>query len=152
MKILMVCLGNICRSPLAEGIARKKLEHHGLDWEIDSAGTGDWHIGHAPDPRSISTAAARSIDISGLRARQIALQDLEEFDLIVTMDRDNHQHVRAMANGENRHKITMMLDYLYPGEGRPVPDPYFGGSEGFEKVYDLLDAACDAMILELQNR
>jgi protein-tyrosine phosphatase len=150
MRILMVCLGNICRSPLAEGILRAKVDRRGLDWTVDSAGTGNWHVGQQPDPRSIAVAGKYGIDISGQRARQFRAGDLDDFDLIVVMDSQNHRDVLRLARHAGHHtRVRLMLDYVHPGEKRGVPDPYYDDDDGFEEVYRLLDAACDRLIDEL---
>lgn len=134
MKVLMVCLGNICRSPLAEGILKKMQP----EWEIDSAGTASYHIGSAPDPRMISTAASHQIDISMLRARQFTAADFDAFDRIYAMDSSNYTNILSLTSStEDRAKVHMML-----GEEKNVPDPYYGGDEGFENVYQLLHTAC----------
>ena len=113
MKILMVCLGNICRSPLAEGILKNKLLERGLDWTVDSAGTGFWHIGEPPDPRSVSTAKKYGLDISRQRARQIRPADLKEYDLILAMDSSNYQDILRLAdNGRQKSKVEMILNYV----------------------------------------
>lgn len=151
MKILMVCLGNICRSPLAEAIARKKIQDRLLPWQVDSVGTGNWHEGNPPDPRTIAAAAERNLDISDLRARQITIEDIQSADIIVAMDTQNYQDVKRLA-GSHEPKLFMMLNFLNPGQNQAVPDPYFGGAEGFRSVFDLLDEACDAMISQLQNK
>ncbi len=145
----MVCLGNICRSPLAEGILRKKIEARSLPWVVDSVGTGDWHVGDPPDPRTISVAAKNDLNVSDLRARQISDQDIEDADVIVAMDAQNWQDIAKRCNGDHHQKIELMLNFLHPGQNRSVPDPYFGGKNGFDKVYALLDQACDAMIHQL---
>jgi len=148
MKILMVCLGNICRSPLAQGILERKLSQKGLDWEVDSAGTGRYHEGEHPDERSISIAQKYGIDISRQRARQIELVDLDHFDLILTMDSANYQNVSALSNNKkHRHKIKLVLNYVYPEQNMAVPDPYYNGA--FQEVYDLLDAAMDQLIKDV---
>lgn len=150
MRILFVCLGNICRSPLAHGILQQRVEEQGLDWTIDSAGTGSWHIGEQPDPRSISTAAERGLDITYQRARQFSADDFKEFDIIITMDRSNYRNVVGMArNSEDKAKVKLMLDYLYPGKEMEVPDPYWD-DDGFDQVYEMLDAAIDRLIEEQQ--
>lgn len=147
MRILFVCLGNICRSPLAEGILRNRIEEHDLDWSVDSAGTGYWHAGEAPHEDSQRVARDNDLDISGQRARQFQAEDLDEYDLILTMDRENYSNVMEMtASDDHRQKVDMLLNYLHPGEDRSVPDPYFEG--GFEGVYDLLDRAIKRMIEE----
>lgn len=146
MKILMVCLGNICRSPLAEGIMKAKAQEHGLDWQVDSAGTGSWHSGERPDSRSIHTARRHGIEIARQRARQIIPIDLERFDLILAMDETNYNNILALAeNEEQRSKVNMIMNYLHPGENRNVPDPYWN-NDGFEDVFQMLDAACDKII------
>ncbi|NND93791.1 MAG: low molecular weight phosphotyrosine protein phosphatase, partial [Flavobacteriales bacterium] len=146
-KILMVCLGNICRSPVADGLLRKKVESSGLDVLVDSCGTGGWHVGEAPDPRSQENALKNGLDISMLRARQIQVSDLEEYDHIYCMDKSNLHDVLALATSEEqRMKVSLMLNNSHPDQNKDVPDPYFGGSDGFQKVFDLLDQACDSII------
>jgi protein-tyrosine phosphatase len=144
MKILMVCLGNICRSPLAQGILEEKAKLKGLNWQIDSCGTGSWHIGHPPDQRSVNVAQQNGLDISNQRARQLSLEDFDRFDLILAMDSQNYQDILKKGGETSSEKIEIILNYLYPGENRSVPDPYFGG--GFEEVYRLLDNVCDKII------
>ncbi len=146
MKILMVCLGNICRSPLAEGIMKRKAEERGLSWEVDSAGTGSWHIGEPPDPRSIHIARQYGLDISGQRARQIVPADLNRYDLILAMDQSNYSDILRLA-GEKKteNKVKMILNYVHPGSDSGVPDPYWD-DDGFEKVYRLLENACEKVI------
>lgn len=134
MKILMVCLGNICRSPLAEGILRAKLSE---DFHVDSAGTGDWHVGQCPDKRSVAVAKKYGIDISNQRARQFNPEDFDEFDLIYVMDESNFKDLTALAKNEiHRSKVKLILEEF---ENKNVPDPYYGGDEGFEKVFNMLD-------------
>lgn len=146
MKILMVCLGNICRSPLAEGILRHKCEQKKLAWYIDSAGTGKWHLGAAPDKRSIQVAAKHGIDISTQRARSVNSSDYEEFDLIFAMDISNYRDLMRWAfDKEEENKIKLIMNEVYPDENNSVPDPYFD-DHGFQKVYDMLDIACDKII------
>jgi len=147
MKILMVCLGNICRSPLGEGILKKKIDEVGLDWQVDSAGTGAWHIGNPPDERSVDTARKNNIDISDIRARKCTRRDLIEYDLILAMDQENYdQLVQMVGHGNEIDKIKLLLDYLKPGERLSVPDPYWGGIEGFNRVFKLIEEACSALI------
>lgn len=147
MKILMVCLGNICRSPLAEGILRKKIEARQLSWEVDSSGTSGWHQGELPDRRSIEVAKAHGIDITDQRSRQFIPSDLNTFDLILAMDSSNYTNILKLANSEKQKtKVKLILNYLYPDENRAVPDPYYEG--GFEKVYQMLDKACENVIKE----
>ena len=146
MKILMVCLGNICRSPLAEGILKRKLEDRGLDWTVDSAGTGFCHIGEPPDPRSVSTARKYGLDISRQRARQIEPSDLDNFDLILAMDSSNYQDILRLANsGQQENKVEMILNYINPGANDNVPDPYWN-DDGFDQVFHMLDEACERVI------
>lgn len=148
-KILMVCLGNICRSPLAEGILRSKLSE---DFTIDSAGTGGWHAGEQPDKRSISTARNRGIDITYQKARKFHKSDFENFDYIYVMDNQNYKDVLLLAETENhKNKIQLILEEIFPGEKVDVPDPYYGGQDGFEKVYDMLDEACNSIASKLQK-
>lgn len=149
MKILFVCLGNICRSPLAEGILREKVKNQHLDWKIDSAGTGSWHIGEAPDPRSQAKAREYGLDISDLRGRQFSKLDFDDYDLIITMDRSNYKNVLALADdGIDQNKVKMMLSFN-PDPIEEVPDPYWD-DDGFEQVYQLLDKATDELIKQYQ--
>ncbi|HRW75513.1 MAG: low molecular weight phosphotyrosine protein phosphatase [Lewinellaceae bacterium] len=147
MKILMVCLGNICRSPLAEGIFRRHVETRGLDWTIDSAGTGSWHAGERPDPRSIRIAERNGLDISTQRARQVHPDDFMEFNLIFAMDKTNLRHLLDMREGRHRGAdIHLFLDYAHPGTSEDVPDPYWD-DQGFARVYHMLDEA-SGMVIE----
>jgi protein-tyrosine phosphatase len=147
MRILMVCLGNICRSPLAEGILKHKARQEGLNWWVESAGTGSWHVGERPDPRSIAIARRFGIDITDQRARQFVPEDFERFDHIFAMDNQNVRDVLRLAQrDEHRQKVRLLLDLLYPGQKREVPDPYYGGADGFEQVYRMIEAACDRLI------
>lgn len=146
MKILMVCLGNICRSPLAEGIMKDKIKRHGLHWQVDSAGTGSWHVGELPDRRSISTALQQGIDITDQRARHFKASDLDIFDLILAMDEQNYQDIlRQATRQEQRNKVAMIMDFVHPGESISVPDPYWNDS-GFELVFAMLEKACEGVI------
>jgi protein-tyrosine phosphatase len=146
MRILMVCLGNICRSPLAEGILKHKCRQNQLDWHIDSAGTGNWHTGSAPDNRSVKIALQKGIDISDQRARTVNSSDYESFDLIFAMDTSNYKHLKSWAlHKEEEDKIKLIMEELHPGETISVPDPYFD-DKGFETVFDMLDKACDRII------
>lgn len=150
-KIEMVCLGNICRSPMAEGILRKKIQEKGLSIEVDSAGTGGWHVGQAPDSRMIETAKQNGVEIDDLRARQFTKSDFDAFDCIYVMDESNYKNVAEMAdNKEDMNKVQLILNEIYPGENRSVPDPYFGGDKGFQHVYDLLDRATDRIIAKVE--
>jgi len=144
----MVCLGNICRSPLAEGILANKLNKS--QFEIDSAGTGSWHVGNPPDRRSVAVAKKYALDISHLKGRQFSAADYNNFDHIYVMDSSNLSDVLALApTEEDRSKVSMILDTLFPGEKVDVPDPYHGGDEGFERVYQMLDEACDVIVEEI---
>jgi len=146
MRILMVCLGNICRSPLAEGILKFKVLQRGLNWVVDSAGTGFWHVGDSPDRRSIAVARQHGIDISDQRARQFQPADFERFDRILVMDTQNRQDVLRLARHDgHRAKVQLILDHLHPGQDRSVPDPYYD-DDGFEAVFRMLDAACEQLL------
>ena len=145
VKILMVCLGNICRSPLAEGILRSKLDSNFI---IDSAGTGGWHEGESPDQRSIETAKQNNIDISNQKARKFSIADFDSFDYIYVMDQSNYKDVINLAPNEvAKAKIALIL-----GDSKEVPDPYYGGQEGFENVYYLLDQACEEIAKNLSSK
>lgn len=140
MRILMVCLGNICRSPLAEGLLRSKVDESKVT--VDSAGTAGYHIDEAPDVRMIKTARRHGIDLAGLRGRQFSPEDFDRFDLIYVMDHSNYDTVMAQARGpEDRQKVKLLLEERPGGESMAVPDPYYGGDEGFEKVFQLVDEA-----------
>lgn len=144
MKVLFVCLGNICRSPLAEGVFRHKSESNRVEVEFDSAGTGGWHAGEAPDERMQATALKYGVDIAALRARQFTAEDFDRFDRIYVMDESNHSNVVSLArSAEDEAKVDLILNLTHPGENQVVPDPYFGGQRGFDHVYELLDAAAD---------
>ena len=146
MKILMVCLGNICRSPLAEGIMKQKAAENGLKWTVDSAGTGSWHTGELPDRRSIAIARARGVDITDQRARTFQAIDFERFDRIFVMDIQNLADVMRLApTALHREKVELILDQLYPDQRRSVPDPYYDDN-GFEEVFDMLDQACSVFV------
>lgn len=140
-KILMVCLGNICRSPLAEGILKSKLTDR--LFTIDSAGTANYHVGDPPDKRSISVAKKYGINISNLKGRQFGVKDFDLFDLIYVMDESNYKNVIKLArNEQDKNKVTFILNEVYPNQNYDVPDPYYGGEQGFENVYKMLDEAC----------
>ena len=145
MKILMVCLGNICRSPLAEGILKQKAKAAGFNWSVESAGTGSWHVGNKPDSRSIEVAKKNGLDITDQRSRQFKKADFEAFDHIYVMDASNYQNVCQLATEAQKAKVSLILNESHPNENRGVPDPYLDG-KGFEKVYEMLDLACDKII------
>ncbi|MEM8521484.1 low molecular weight protein-tyrosine-phosphatase [Flavobacterium sp. PL12] len=144
VKILMVCLGNICRSPLAEGILASKLPKD--KFKVDSAGTGNWHVGHSPDERSIAVAKKNKISISYQKGRQFTESDFDNFDYIYVMDSSNYSNVIALAKTQDhKDKVQMILNDLFPNENVDVPDPYFGLPNGFEIVYNMLDEVCDVI-------
>lgn len=152
MKILMVCLGNICRSPMADGLMRKKVQDHNLDACIDSAGTANYHVGRAPDARMTQTAKRKGIDISGLQARQFVVADFDTFDLIYVMDQSNYNNVVRLArNDSDRSKVQLILELLPNQTEIEVPDPYYGGQDGFEHVFDLLDKSTDIILNNLRH-
>jgi protein-tyrosine phosphatase len=145
MKVLMVCLGNICRSPLAEGILKHKVQKSGLKWHVDSAGTGDWHIGELPDHRSIAIGHKYGIDLTDQRARLFKRSDLDHFDLVLVMDKSNYQDILRFAKtDEQKQKVKLIMNFARPNSNEIVPDPYLDNR--FELVYQLLDEACDAVI------
>lgn len=145
-RILFVCLGNICRSPLAEGVFRRVVEERGLveRFEVDSAGTGGWHAGSPPDPRSIAIAARHGIDISGQKARRLEDRDFERFDLLLGMDASNLADMRARAASRSHGRIHLLSRYAH-GHEEDVPDPYYGGVDGFGNVYRMLREASEAL-------
>lgn len=147
----MVCLGNICRSPLAHGLLREKVKN--MDGvEVDSAGTAGYHIDEAPDVRMIKTARKHGLNISDLRGRQFSVADFDNFDKIYVMDSSNRNNVLSLArNQDDIKKVEMILNLSNPGKDLPVPDPYYGGDEGFENVYKLLDEATDRILENLQD-
>ncbi|MFT4202317.1 MAG: low molecular weight protein-tyrosine-phosphatase [Chitinophagaceae bacterium] len=151
MKILMVCLGNICRSPLAEGILRDKLERAGLDVEVDSAGTGGWHVGEAPHKLSQKIAQLHNININYLRGRKFTAADMVEFDKIYVMDSDNYNDVKYIAgNNWDEAKVDLILNATAPGMNQSVPDPWFDNThDAFENVFQMLDKACDKIVADL---
>jgi len=144
MKILMICLGNICRSPLAEGILKHLCKEKGLDWEIDSCATSSWHIGKAPDKRSQQVALKNGVDISKQKARQINKADLEHYDLLITMDQNNYNTVKRMTNNEQTEKIHLLLNFLNKGMNQAVIDPYYDDAL-FEPVFKQIYMACVAI-------
>ncbi len=148
VRVLMVCLGNICRSPLAEGILKSKVNSETIF--VDSAGTGNYHIGGLPDKRSIAVAEKYHIDITDQRCRQFKVADFDDFDLIYVMDNSNKRDVLALTRDENdKAKVKMILNEVFPNENVDVPDPYYGGEFGFENVYKLLDKVCTVITEKL---
>ena len=152
MKLLMVCLGNICRSPMAEGALRARIDASPLAGRVtvDSAGTGGWHAGQAPDPRAIACAAGHGVDIAGLRARQLQAADFQRFDLILGMDRSNVDDLRRAAPPEARDRVHLFLDFA-DGKGKDVPDPYYGGADGFADVYRMIRNASESLADRLER-
>jgi protein-tyrosine phosphatase len=152
MKILMVCLGNICRSPMAEGVLRHLAKEKGIDLHIDSAGTNRYHTGEAPDPRAQQAMRKHGMDIGDLRARTIEAADLERFDLLLVMDKSNLRDVTALAPSPAlKEKVRLLMDHA-PGFGASeVPDPYYGGDEGFDEVHRMLVAACEALLEDVRH-
>lgn len=149
-KILMVCLGNICRSPLAEGILQSKVDSNFVS--VSSAGTGGWHVGSLPDPRSIAVAKKRGLDITNQRGKKFSTYDFEIYDHIFVMDLSNYNDVIKLAKNEaEKQKVQLILDELFPGENVDVPDPYYGGDHGFENVYQMLDEACEKIMRRLER-
>lgn len=152
--VLFVCLGNICRSPTAEGVFRARAEQAGLAGRlrIDSAGTAGWHAGKPPDPRTVKHALERGYDLSALRARQVKAGDLRDFDYVLAMDHDNRNMLLRMATPAQRDRVTMFLDYA-PGCGlREVPDPYYGDANDFRRVLNLAEQAADGLLAHLRER
>ncbi len=147
MKILMVCLGNICRSPLAEGILRYKIKEAGLDWEVQSAGTGSWHIGEAPDPRSQKIAKINGIDISNQKAQKFIPEHFTQFDRIYVMDSSNFRDVLQHAKTDShKNKVELIMNLVDPGKNTAIPDPYYD-DELYATVYEMLNKACENVIL-----
>ncbi len=144
--ILFVCLGNICRSPLAEGALRGAAEAAGLDLQVDSAGTGDWHVGNPPDPRAIAVARENGVDITGLRARQVTRADFTRFDHIFALDAENLRNLRQLAPGDTTAELALLLDMVTGRTGQPVADPYYGGEEGFAETWSDVTAAAHALV------
>lgn len=151
-RILFVCLGNICRSPTADGVFRKLVSDSGYAGQIlvDSAGTGDWHVGSGPDRRASTAAAERGYDLSAIRARQVTQRDFVEFDHILAMDLSNLDDLRRLSPPQHHHKIRLLLDYAPDFPEREVPDPYYGGADGFDHVLDLVEAAATELLRQIQ--
>ncbi|HEY4354877.1 MAG TPA: low molecular weight protein-tyrosine-phosphatase [Acidobacteriaceae bacterium] len=151
MKVLFVCLGNICRSPTALGVFRHVARAQAPDLfvEADSAGTHDYHVGAPPDPRAVAAALRRGIDLSQIRARRVEAVDFERFDLILAMDEQNREELQGRATPAQRERIRLIMDYAPEAARRAVPDPYYGGPQGFEEVLDLLAEASEGLLREL---
>ncbi|MGM0702154.1 MAG: low molecular weight protein-tyrosine-phosphatase [Pseudomonadota bacterium] len=153
MRVLFVCLGNICRSPTAEGVFRRQLAKDGLEdiVSVDSCGIGSWHVGKAPDSRAQAAALRRGIDLSAQRARQLAVEDFYRFDYLLAMDHDNLAAIEAQRPADSRAEAVLFLTYAgYPE--RAVPDPYYGGEHGFEEVIDLVEEASRGLVETLRER
>ncbi len=147
MKILMVCLGNICRSPLAEGILQKKIDQAGLNWQVDSAGTNGYHIGEAPHRLSQKVALQNGIDISRQLSRKFVKEDIERFDKIYAMADDVVDEMKMIARNKfDAAKVDLLLNENYPGQNRDIPDPWSGPEGDYHEVYELIEKACDALI------
>jgi len=147
MKILMVCLGNICRSPLAEGILQQKAAAAGLDWQVDSAGTNGYHTGEAPHPLSQKVARLNGLDISQQRARRFTAADLTNYDRVYALAGDVADEIRRISGrGADLGKVQLLMNELYPGQDEDVPDPYYGAEPGYHEVYEMIDKAADAIV------
>jgi len=152
MKILMVCLGNICRSPMAEGLMRAKIKKYNMSAEVDSAGFEPFHTGDAPDFRAIKVMKQHGIDISGQQSRLFRKSDFDVFDRIYVMDSGNFSDVQSVSRDQDQMlKVDYILNVTHPGSKKPVPDPYYGSNDGFETTYQLLDAATEKIAIELKN-
>ncbi|MDH4188370.1 MAG: low molecular weight phosphotyrosine protein phosphatase [Nitrospira sp.] len=154
VKVLFVCLGNICRSPTAEGVFRKVVAEAGLQThiEIDSAGTHAYHVGAPPDTRAQAAARRRDIDLSGLRGRRATDSDIERFDYILAMDAENRSNLLAICPAGLEHKIRLFLEFAPDRPEREVPDPYYGGEKGFERVLDMIEEASQGLLVDIRNR
>lgn len=152
IRVLFVCMGNICRSPTAEGVFKRMIKEAGISRQIlvDSAGTHDFHIGEPPDRRAQQAASRRGYDLSALRGRQVADRDFIEFDYILAMDRANLAILQQHCPSDHQHKVQLLLDFSTTYKGQEVPDPYFGGSQGFEKVLDMIEDASTGLIRDIQ--
>lgn len=151
--IMMVCLGNICRSPLAEGVLKHKFKQSGLDIQVASSGTANYHVGETADPRMITTARRHGIDISTHRGSQFSVNDFDRYDKIYVMDGSNYKNVIRLArHDDDRAKVQLIMDVLDPETGYDVPDPYYSGDDGFELVYNMLDQVCDQIVKNLETK
>ena len=154
IRVLFVCMGNICRSPTAEGVFRKLHQESvpELDIRVDSAGTHAYHIGEPPDPRSYAAAKERGVDISGHRGRQATFQDFHDFDYVIAMDSDNLRRLQALRPKSSRAELRLLLEYAPQADLLDVPDPYYGGAKGFERVLDLVEAGGRGQLEEIKKR
>lgn len=154
INVLFVCMGNICRSPLAHGLFEELVNREGLGDKIsvDSAGTHAYHVGELPDPRSQQTALRHGIDLSSQRARRVATPDFEKFDYILAMDQDNYRNLMDSAPADHQHKIRLFLEFAPQRREKEVPDPYYGGPDGFEKVYEMVEAAASGLMADIRSR
>lgn len=154
VSVLFVCTGNICRSPTAEGLFRAYARRAGVEssFTIDSAGTGGWHQGDAPDPRSVMTAMKRGVDISGLRARQLLVNDYADFDFMIAMDRTHLAHMQRQCPAGAPASISLLLSHIEHGRHVDVPDPYYGGQSDFDLTYDLIESGVVALLSVLNDR
>jgi len=152
LRVLMVCMGNICRSPTAEGVLRHKLQAAGLagQVEVDSAGTHGYHVGAPPDERSQHHARQRGYDLSPLRARRVSATDFERFDLVLAMDEDNLEHLEGICPPHLRSRLQLLMIHAPASGSTVVPDPYYGGAEGFDQVLDYVESACDGLVAQLR--
>ena len=151
-RILFVCLGNICRSPTAEGVFRHRAWQAGFtSLQIDSAGTDGWHVGKAPDPRTVAAAQRRGYDLSALRARQVSAADFDNFDIVLAMDKQNLAELKSIAPRGVKTRVELFLDYAEDTSFSEVPDPYYGGDAGFEQVLELIEQASDGLIARLRG-
>jgi protein-tyrosine phosphatase len=147
MRVLMVCLGNICRSPMADGWLRHKVKKHGLSIEVDSAGTANYHVGAKPDHRMVRLSQEYGVSINELRARQFSVADFDNYDIIFAMDKSNEQNILRLARNEaDKQKVKLFLNELYPNQDLEVPDPYYGTDMNFKEVIELLDQATNAFL------
>lgn len=153
VNVLFVCMGNICRSPMAQGVFEDLLRREGLEDEVfvDSAGTGAWHIGQPPDARAQESADKRGIDLSEQRARRVTPEDCQKFDYLIAMDRDNYEAVSALCRG-SRAEVRLLMEYAPDSSQKEVPDPYYGGPDGFEYVLDLVEEAARGLLDEIRGR
>ncbi|HEX8980950.1 MAG TPA: low molecular weight protein-tyrosine-phosphatase [Parasulfuritortus sp.] len=153
-KVLFVCMGNICRSPTAEGVFRKTVQEAGMadHIEIDSSGTHAYHVGSAPDARARQAAAGRGYDLSGLIGRQVDASDFERFDYILAMDMENLENLHRRCPDEHRHKLALFLTYSTRYKDKEVPDPYYGGAQGFDLVLDMVEDAAAGLLADIRGR